>query len=81
MSVTDQIAQLAHRQKEGGGRKSKQISRMLAGVDKVEAVLKEMGVSIEPVFDISLDSRITGGYKQQRARLSRRFRSSAERST
>jgi hypothetical protein len=77
MSVTDQIVQLAHRQKEGGGRKSKQVSRMLERVDKVEAVLKEMGVSIEPVFDISLDSRINGGYKQRRARLSRRVRASA----
>jgi hypothetical protein len=77
MSVTDHIVQLAHRQNEGSGRKSKQISKMLKGVDKVEAMLKEMGVSIEPVFDISLDARISGGSKQRRWRLSRRVRSLA----
>jgi hypothetical protein len=78
MSVADQISQLAKRQKQGQGTKSEQMSRQLKSLEKAKAALEGIGVSLEPVFNISLKARITGGANQRRGRLPRRGRVSSD---
>jgi hypothetical protein len=58
MSLVDQVKQLAKPQEQGGRGISEQESKQLKDLEEAEAALKEIGVTLEPKFDISLAARI-----------------------
>ena len=60
MSLVDQLKQLGNPQEQQGCGISEQESKQLKDLEEVEAALKEIGVTLEPKFDISLAARIGG---------------------
>jgi hypothetical protein len=58
MSLVDQLKQLAMPQEQGASGISEQDRKQLKDLEEVEATLKEIGVTLEPKFDISLAARI-----------------------
>ena len=58
MSLADQLKQLAKPQEEGGRSVAEEEFKQLKDLEEVEEALREIGITLEPKFDISLAARI-----------------------
>ena len=58
MSIADQIEQLAASKSQSILASAPEEAHQLRELEEAEAVLKELGVSLEPTFDISLTARV-----------------------
>jgi hypothetical protein len=72
MSLVDQLKQLAMPQEQGASGISEQDRKQLKDLEEVEATLKEIGVTLEPKFDICLWRHASAQSRPRGERLSYR---------